>query len=515
MKPIYLYILIFAILQSCQAQTQPRQTDLVSLSGKLTQTFLLDSGSNLTIIFKDAPPQNDWRGFRASANGELLGTLFYNRFFTPKEVGYDTLTIDSLRLKIFPITHLYRYHEDIYIPLVAGDSVLFTYDSLHYPQIRSLTCDRYTHYYNLPLQIPEYRISTGFSTFTAIQAIRIRRTISEETGIDPSTVLNDLLNRWEIFAEKLDNQIEPLRLGDNLDKRIYTYYKSKLEIEKLRVRWTALENEYLKNKTNREILELKLNEANSRQLLNDTWMNSPYNRAYLNFFLEFSIPARFNDQMNPHPEHAEVFQILRQSTLLPPKTKKKLLRLTLSAITANAPADTLFKYTQLYLQAVDDTIMQKRLKEMENASSLTFKNDLQLIGLKGDSTLLQNVLSQHKGKVVYIDFWASWCKPCRHEMPPAKQLRQEYKNKDVVFLYLGIYDQVNDWRKAIKEVETDYLGKNYFINNPKAAQFIQQHNVKRIPRYMIYDRNGKLVQTNAPRPGTAQIRTLLNEYLKK
>ena len=49
----------------------------------------------------------------------------------------------------------------------------------------------------------------------------------------------------------------------------------------------------------------------------------------------------------------------------------------------------------------------------------------------GDS-LLVNIANKHKGKVIYVDFWATWCGPCRAEMPFAKKLKETLKDKEVV-----------------------------------------------------------------------------------
>lgn len=77
---------------------------------------------------------------------------------------------------------------------------------------------------------------------------------------------------------------------------------------------------------------------------------------------------------------------------------------------------------------------------------------------------------KHKGKVIYVDFWSSWCVPCREEMVPSAKLRELYKGKDVAFVYLAYKDTKSSWKKAAKQEGLAEIENNFIITNSKTAR---------------------------------------------
>jgi thiol-disulfide isomerase/thioredoxin len=114
-----------------------------------------------------------------------------------------------------------------------------------------------------------------------------------------------------------------------------------------------------------------------------------------------------------------------------------------------------------------------------------------------------------KGKVVYVDFWASWCRPCCAEMEPAAELRERMKGKDVEFIYLSTDEDHSKMCGSLDKLKLTGC-KVYRILNPKAAKFMYEYNINLIPRYMLIDKNGKIVNDNAPRPSSVEINAELD-----
>jgi thiol-disulfide isomerase/thioredoxin len=108
-------------------------------------------------------------------------------------------------------------------------------------------------------------------------------------------------------------------------------------------------------------------------------------------------------------------------------------------------------------------------------------------------------LSDFKGKVVYLDIWATWCPPCMAEIAYSKPLKEKYKsNPDIVFLNLSVDANQDKWKKVVAKKKI--AGVN--INSLKGmeANILANYHADYIPKYVLIDRAGNIVELEAKRP---------------
>jgi thiol-disulfide isomerase/thioredoxin len=99
-------------------------------------------------------------------------------------------------------------------------------------------------------------------------------------------------------------------------------------------------------------------------------------------------------------------------------------------------------------------------------------------------------LKEFRGKYLVVDFWASWCGPCRAEIPHMKKMYEEYKGKDIEFLSVSIDKSKNAWKKAMRQEDMAWPQ----LQAPGAGKDImKEYQFSGIPYIILLDKEGKIV----------------------
>lgn len=165
------------------------------------------------------------------------------------------------------------------------------------------------------------------------------------------------------------------------------------------------------------------------------------------------------------------------------------------------------KYSKYFLR--DD---QKRRAEEIEASMAIYKQGTKAIEFSYPDINGNLVsLSDFKGKVVLIDIWATWCKPCISQIPWLKRLEEEFHGQDVVFISICVNDH-KDKESWMKFVKNEHLGGVQIFAGAQ-SQIEKDYKVNGIPRFMLFDKNGNIIDVDAARPSNPKLKEVLKKWL--
>jgi len=195
----------------------------------------------------------------------------------------------------------------------------------------------------------------------------------------------------------------------------------------------------------------------------------------------------------------------------------------------------IFKANSLLMKvAQGDMLSDDEMKEFDSFKNPSFKKlltqriaekDAKLAALKKNKSahiheldtiapekVLTTILNRYKGKAVLVDIWATWCGPCRAAHKTILPLKNELKDKDIVFIYLtGTTSPVDKWSEMIPEIS----GEHYYLTNEQYKTVRKQYESRGVPTYLVFDKTGKFINKSVGYPGNETMKTQLQQALEK
>lgn len=132
-----------------------------------------------------------------------------------------------------------------------------------------------------------------------------------------------------------------------------------------------------------------------------------------------------------------------------------------------------------------------------------------LLDMTGEKYQFENLIND-KDQFIFIDFWASWCMPCIHEMPFLEKIKEIYQHHNIKFITISMDEDFTSWKN--KNVTLRLNSNSYFMLNGFSSAFSKQMKINSIPRYMIF-KNGNLIDGNTPFPSDPKLKTKLNTLI--
>ncbi len=239
-------------------------------------------------------------------------------------------------------------------------------------------------------------------------------------------------------------------------------------------------------------------------------LNIGETRRYMNLYAKLVIAALPEDQRKHLTQSERVERMI--NTMSNDTLKSFMLLDQLSEVEINNLTEFRSSFEPFRKYTGPATVKRKYQSKYQE-----FIGDTAYIGKSSynftlpDSTGRMFSMKDFKGKVVFIDVWATWCGPCKEEYPHIKALEEEYRsNKDIVFLgvSLDMSTARKQWINAIKKEGLPGLQ----LLDDRGKNFALKYGITGIPRFLLINREGKWIEVRCPRPSNKEE---LKRYLDK
>lgn len=168
---------------------------------------------------------------------------------------------------------------------------------------------------------------------------------------------------------------------------------------------------------------------------------------------------------------------------------------------------------QAFMGIATNENVKKELKEVHENNKMMESNatapDFNYVNIDNRKVALKDL----RGKYVYIDVWATWCGPCKAEIPFLQKVEKDYHGRKIQFVSLSVDKQADKqkWEKYVKEHNLG--GIQLIADKDFESEFIRKFNIAAIPRFILIDPKGRIVSGNALRPSDPGLRSLLDKLL--
>jgi len=161
----------------------------------------------------------------------------------------------------------------------------------------------------------------------------------------------------------------------------------------------------------------------------------------------------------------------------------------------------------------DAGIAKVILRKNEDVAKIAASKGLSILNVTPEAPkdkLLEAIINKYKGKVVLVDFWATWCGPCLNAMKEMIPLKQELKEKGIIFVYItNTSSPLKLWEERANGID----GEHYYLSAEEWDYISDNLDIEGIPAYLLYDKSGVMKYKTIGYPGTEEFKKKIEELL--
>jgi len=505
MNRLFVFIILGILISLSSCSTKNKEISSVPEKGDVV-LILDDIPMNYKILYEDTEAY----GYNGGRQEIKYGVNYLEPicFFPDYAMDKDTIRIKSVS-SLLEIEHKYKGLDKFSFLARPNDTLYISYED-KMPVVRtSRKCKKYDLDYEELIRKDVFggEFSALINHSANFHKLFHDKEFTSMSGkvrwraMQKADSLFKIENYPRVLAQfnKEEKILDSLILNDYISKDVADFYRQRVKYERIIINMWAAKNYSFKDFPQDDAL---LKYSFYRGAIGEISRNEIGSKV---------ISKKSSNYFGPDP--SVVYDSIQKASFLSFDTRKFLSYNAfreLFSMCSNKRIKECFKSFKSAF-GKDSCLIADMIKEYKLDAEVS--DDIKLLTDTGLKTSFNDVLAKNKGKIVYVDFWASWCAPCKREMPFSHKLKEEYKDKDIVFVYLAIYDKMKNWKKSLKGLDLVGNDNSFLIENSKSSRMIESLKVKSIPRFMIFNKKGELVNKNAARPSSKEIRKILNNYL--